>query len=194
MLSPEGLAIVDSAAELSYLTQIVIRLFETEVEGGPSVFRCEISFTPGATNEPITDKSSNLSPYVKLNASVSGAEIIRVLGEANSQLMTSSAEESLIDIPRLSSVDTSGSIPSGRYKCKRVNEVVVLSNNSFDTSDLWEDPGSPVVRSKKSLLRRLSTSSSTDIRPSNSKSPKANAKATLLTMSSSLSSLKDVGG
>lgn len=43
--SPEGLKLLDETQELSYLTQVIIRLFEDRID--PSKFRCEILLSPG---------------------------------------------------------------------------------------------------------------------------------------------------
>ena len=77
----EGLEILESTPELSYLTQVVIRLFESETGSfdSPPTFRCEISFTAGAVNDPSLDKSSEISEYITLNNYVSFEDMIRIL-------------------------------------------------------------------------------------------------------------------
>jgi len=54
LLSPHGMAIVNSTAELCYLTQIVFRVFEDSRRemDDPKRFRVEILFSPGATATP----------------------------------------------------------------------------------------------------------------------------------------------
>ena len=79
-IDPEGLAKLDDVSELSYLTQIVIRLFENREN--PSLCRCEISFSPGATNNPFTDKSASLAPYVTLSRSLNQDEMIQCITDA----------------------------------------------------------------------------------------------------------------
>ena len=54
-LSPEGLDLLDNVSELSYLTQVVIRLFEDSQQ--PGRLRCELSFSPGANNCPYKDNA-----------------------------------------------------------------------------------------------------------------------------------------
>jgi hypothetical protein len=75
-----GLEKLDSVAELSYLTQIVFRLFESRED--PNVSRCEISFSPGATNDPFTDKSSALAPYITLSSTFNQQEMLQAIGDA----------------------------------------------------------------------------------------------------------------
>ena len=77
----EGMEILEAIPELSYLTQVIIRLFEIETgsSDSPPMFRCEISFSAGATNDPILDKSSEISPYVTLNNHVSFEDMMRIL-------------------------------------------------------------------------------------------------------------------
>ena len=54
-LSSEGLELLDNVNELSYLTQVVIRLFEDSQQ--PGRLRCELSFSPGANNCPYKDNA-----------------------------------------------------------------------------------------------------------------------------------------
>jgi hypothetical protein len=54
-LSSEGLELLDNVNELSYLTQVVIRLFEDSQQ--PGRLRCELSFSPGANNCPYMDNA-----------------------------------------------------------------------------------------------------------------------------------------
>ena len=54
-LSSEGLELLDNVTELSYLTQVVIRLFEDSQQ--PGRLRCELSFSPGANNCPYKDNA-----------------------------------------------------------------------------------------------------------------------------------------
>lgn len=79
VISEEGKQILESVPELSYLTQIIIRLFETENGTGEPSFRCEISFSPGAVNDPLVDKSSELSPYVTISSAVTFELMISIL-------------------------------------------------------------------------------------------------------------------
>ena len=60
-LSPEGLDLLDNVSELSYLTQVVIRLFEDSQQ--PGRLRCELSFSPGANNCPYKDKACEVRMY-----------------------------------------------------------------------------------------------------------------------------------
>ena len=79
---PAGLEILNNTQELSYLTQVVIRLFSDRSD--PTKSRCEIYFTPGATNDPLSDlgKSPLLAPYVLLNKSISYEELCTCLDAA----------------------------------------------------------------------------------------------------------------
>eukprot|EP01038_Epipyxis_sp_PR26KG_P004216 gene4216-5991_t len=84
VVSPEGLDQLNRISELSYLTQIVIRLFEVfdEDKSAEPSFRCEISLSPGATNDPINDKGSTLAPYIILNQSIDCEELLKCLDDA----------------------------------------------------------------------------------------------------------------
>jgi inositol hexakisphosphate/diphosphoinositol-pentakisphosphate kinase len=79
-ISKHGLEILENIPELSYLTQIVIRLFEDRID--PTKFRCEISLSPGATSDIFEDKSPVVAPYVTLNKSISCEELLDCLSNA----------------------------------------------------------------------------------------------------------------
>ena len=75
-----GIRYIEEAPELSYLTQIVIRLFEDREE--PSRFRCEIQFTPGANNDIFKDKSPTIAPYKTINGNISCDDLLSCLSSA----------------------------------------------------------------------------------------------------------------
>ena len=79
-IDPAGLALLDDVSELSYMTQIVIRLFENREN--PELCRAEVSFSPGATNDPFTDKSSALAPYITLSKDLNQGQMIQCLTNA----------------------------------------------------------------------------------------------------------------
>lgn len=79
-IDPAGLALLDDIPELSYMTQIVIRLFENREN--PELCRAEVSFSPGATNDPFTNKSSALAPYITLSKALNQQEMIQCLTNA----------------------------------------------------------------------------------------------------------------
>lgn len=68
IICKEGLELMDNISEIGYMSQIVIRLFEDRAN--PLNFHCELSFSPGATNDPITDKSNSTAPYVLLDKGI----------------------------------------------------------------------------------------------------------------------------
>ena len=79
-IDPEGLEKLDNVSELSYLTQIVIRLFEHRDD--PNISRCEISLSPGATNNPFTDKSSSLAEYICLSKDLNQEQLLQCLSNS----------------------------------------------------------------------------------------------------------------
>jgi inositol hexakisphosphate/diphosphoinositol-pentakisphosphate kinase len=79
-ISSEGLKIIEDVPELSYLTQIVIRLFEDREDH--TKFRCEISFSPGSTTDIFTDKSPTVAPYKTINGNISCDDLIACLTQA----------------------------------------------------------------------------------------------------------------
>jgi len=80
-VSEEGKSLLAECPELSYCTQIVIRLFEErgETTKDASKFRCELCFTPGANNDIFVDKSAEISPYIVLNKDISCEELLSCL-------------------------------------------------------------------------------------------------------------------
>ena len=79
-VTEEGIRIIEEAPELSYLTQIVIRLFEDRQD--PEKFRCEISFTPGANNDIFIDRSPTVAPYKTINGNISCDDLLSCLSSA----------------------------------------------------------------------------------------------------------------
>ena len=99
-IDPEGMALLDNVSELSYMTQIVIRLFENKED--PNVCRAEVSFSPGAINDPFTDKSSSLAPYITLSKALNQSQMIQCLTNAilasnNSQCTPRSGDDGMQD-------------------------------------------------------------------------------------------------
>jgi hypothetical protein len=147
---------LESVAELSYMTQIVIRLFETEVFGTGPTYRCEISFSPGAVNEPVTDKSATLAPYMTLTKSIPGQDLVRLFSNAKEKLNEQVAAVQEEIAPLSLTIERNNDSPASRHK--RFNETVVLSNGKYETSDTWEDDCSPRRTTKKRIVRRASSS------------------------------------
>jgi hypothetical protein len=84
-----GHAKLDDVSELSYLTQVVFRLFQKKtVEGEVSDnndvnnFRVEISFSPGAIYDPNNPDSCEISPYFLLNKSIPCDQLLECLENA----------------------------------------------------------------------------------------------------------------
>eukprot|EP00606_Chrysophyceae_sp_TOSAG23-5_P000290 GSChrysophyteH2.ASY1.ANO1.1033.1 assembled CDS len=82
-ISPEGTTALEAITELSYCAQIVIRLFEVrgECSSERTRFRCEVSFSPGATNDIFSDKSAELAPFITLNKNISCEALLTCLSK-----------------------------------------------------------------------------------------------------------------
>ena len=76
-LSEEGRRIIEETAELSYLTQVTIRLFDVTTKDidDPERFRCEISFSPGSVDVD----SEEIAPPSILNKNISCAQMLQSL-------------------------------------------------------------------------------------------------------------------
>jgi len=148
--SDDGLAKLNEIPELSYLTQVVIRLFEDSQE--PRNFRCEISFSPGATNDPWSSKKSELAPYIFLNKSIPFDDFMVCVedaiqaGKIDDNIM--STANNMLDL----SIDFDGNTVDGRFKnggafdsqaipsppsLKR-NESICVVSASKEAGDRWE--------------------------------------------------------
>lgn len=80
--SQSGLDLLDEVQELSYLTQVVIRVYKNRDD--PAKMRAEIYFTPGAVNDPNTalGRSAQLAPYVLLNGAIDYEDLVGCLDDA----------------------------------------------------------------------------------------------------------------
>jgi inositol hexakisphosphate/diphosphoinositol-pentakisphosphate kinase len=128
LFDEEGLKMLDKVSELSYLTQVIIRLFEDKDE---KTFRCEIMFTPGATNDPWTDKSPDLAPYILLNRSIPCNQMINCLDDAIS------AGKDQIDAAMSADDAEDVTVMPSPPNLKRVDSICVVSE-SKEASDKWE--------------------------------------------------------
>ena len=79
-LDQEALEQLDQILDVSYLSQIVFRLFEDRVER--SKFTCEISFSSGTTNDPIKDKCNSLTPSIVLQHHMRLEDLLGLLNNA----------------------------------------------------------------------------------------------------------------
>ena len=78
--SEEGCAALEETPELSYLTQIVIRLFVDKKDANK--YRCDISFSPGTYNESDSIAKDVLMEFKSLNKSISAHSLINYLDDA----------------------------------------------------------------------------------------------------------------
>ena len=79
--SDDGKLLLGLIPEVSYLSQITIRLFDRTFRENddPLKYRCEILFSPGACNDPVGDKSAELSPLVVLNKCIKCEDLLACL-------------------------------------------------------------------------------------------------------------------
>jgi inositol hexakisphosphate/diphosphoinositol-pentakisphosphate kinase len=122
MVCKEGLELMDNIHEISYLSQIVIRLFEDRVN--PLNFHCELSFSPGAVNDPITDKSNTVAPYTLLDKGIKYGVLIDHL-------------ESAIKLSRQDNDSSRANESNLQYNNQRHGSVEVNMDQAGN-SDQWE--------------------------------------------------------
>lgn len=79
-ISKEGLEILDSITNISYLSQIVIRLFEDRAE--PQKYICELSFSSGTTDDPMNDTLHSITPYITISKAIPLDQLVGCLTEA----------------------------------------------------------------------------------------------------------------
>lgn len=80
VINSEGQRIVGAEKEISYLSHIVIRLFDNiSPKGVINYSYCDILFSPGATSDALTEVTSEVTPSAVLNSSVSYDDLIRCL-------------------------------------------------------------------------------------------------------------------
>lgn len=72
LFDENGLQVLENICELSYLTQITIRLFEiaSKPRDDPEKYRCEISLSAGVISDPCIDKTGTVSESFILNSHV----------------------------------------------------------------------------------------------------------------------------
>lgn len=135
-IDSEGLAKLEEVSELSYLTQIVFRLFEDRED--PTICRCEISFSPGATNNPFTDKSSALAPYITLSKSLNQQEMVQCITDA----ILASTQESAANSPKVHN----GAVVETESACNDTIDSDVFNPDirpDFDSKALDDSPVKP---------------------------------------------------
>jgi hypothetical protein len=79
-ISKEGLEILDSITNISYLSQIVIRLFEDRAE--PQKYICELSFSSGTSEDPMNDTLHSITPYITISKAIPLEQLVGCLTEA----------------------------------------------------------------------------------------------------------------
>lgn len=78
LLSEEGLQAIDDIPAVSYLSQIVLRVFEQT----PTSYRCELSFSPGAIADPFSGEKTTVAPCGLLDSNVKVGQLIDHLEDA----------------------------------------------------------------------------------------------------------------
>mmetsp|Transcript_15097 Transcript_15097/g.14496 ORF Transcript_15097/g.14496 Transcript_15097/m.14496 type:complete len:1181 (+) Transcript_15097:105-3647(+) len=151
-LSNEGLELLDSVKELSYLTQVVIRLFEDSQQAGR--LRCELSFSPGANICPYKDNACEVAPYITINKSIRCDQMLKCLDNAitagDEEEGNGETEEKEAISPEMSQEEevrkgintlpvpmrprTRMSAGGGRHR----HMETVVSSSDMDASDTWE--------------------------------------------------------
>ena len=82
VICEEGLHLMDNISQVAYLSHIVLRVFEDRFN--PYHFHCELSFSPGATNDPFNpeESSCDVAPTILLDKGIRSGDLLRHLEEA----------------------------------------------------------------------------------------------------------------
>ena len=154
IICAEGLDLMDNIKEISYLSQIVIRLFEDRLN--PLNFHCELSFSPGAVNDPIHDKSDSVAPYVLLDKGIKCGVLIDHLESAIKlarQPAAASPNNTAEDGADGGAAEEGGTGAKSSYGTRKGS--VTVNMDQAGTSDQWEntdgdgDGGAPGSNEKK---------------------------------------------
>ncbi|RYG68348.1 histidine-type phosphatase [archaeon] len=92
-LSKEGLEALEQITDVSYLSQIIIRLFQDRFDS--EKYACEIIFSSGTSNEITGEKRGDIAQYVVLEKSIALQQLMGLLGESI-DLYQSTREERLM--------------------------------------------------------------------------------------------------
>jgi inositol hexakisphosphate/diphosphoinositol-pentakisphosphate kinase len=141
VITDEGKLIVATCPELSYLTQIVFRLYENKTTGE---FRVAIDFSPGATDDPRGDSASKIEAYQTLQDGCSVDSLITCLKKAiaavedeGPEYFRSSSVASGADASVEDSTGTRLRSISDPLKLKRATSITVIAGSEADGS-LWD--------------------------------------------------------
>lgn len=94
VICKEGLEQLDEVAELSYLTQIVIRLFEDRSD--PCRFHCEMFLSPGITANDNLQNPTVTAPYLTLCRNINCDDLVTSIRQAIDISKTSKMVTSLL--------------------------------------------------------------------------------------------------
>jgi hypothetical protein len=180
-LSNEGLELLDSVKELSYLTQVVIRLFEDSQQAGR--LRCELSFSPGANICPYKDNACEVAPYITINKSIRCDQMLKCLDNAISagdeeegDGETGAEEKEVISPQKITEEEVRKGIskemsitppvplrPRSRISAggRHRHMETVVSSSDMDASDTWETEYTEKgAKMKKDMKEKHKSSSS----------------------------------
>ena len=152
IIDKDGLELLNEISELSYLTQIVFRLFE---DCEKSAFHCELSFSPGAVYNDPQSETAATAPYSVLCRCVNGETLLNYLQNAI-ELSKIPREEVDLSFDNVDFYPTNeSSIKTPRCKSRRSTSISVSIDDIGAASDKWESP-------MLSKIKRQSNSSIAD--------------------------------
>ena len=141
-ISEDGKLIVATCPELSYLTQIVFRLYESKTK--PGTFRCCISFSPGATSDPRVDKEAVIEDYKTLNDNIPVEELIACLRKGSAAVEDEGQDYFRDHDMENDTMEGDSAESTGRprkisdpLKLKRTTSITVITGNDT-TGSLWD--------------------------------------------------------
>jgi hypothetical protein len=137
-LSKESMDALEHITDVSYLSQIIIRLFQDR--GDSNKYSCEISFSSGTTSDPLGDKGNSITPYVTLEKSIPLEQLMGLLDESI-ELYRSTREERLLaeEVEEESMTDVVEHHPEGVQ-----NTTITPNLETREDTGTGEHQGTPI--------------------------------------------------
>ena len=118
------------------------------------IVRCELTFSPGATNDPWTDKTNTLAPYVTINKSISCDKLLNCLDQGIMAGKDKNEEGQFMTLKEAMSSDSVviDEVVAQTSGLKKIRSYSINRGIRLDSSDRWER--GEVFDSPKSVAKK----------------------------------------